>query len=247
MEQEKVSVVPIDAKSIELAKEQKQRLKEFIESQLIDGVDFGMIPKSRKPSLFKPGAEKLARLFQLGIRVVDKWHEINRENKWAIFSYTMEVYSLNTGIGISQCEGSANSGESKYRNVPFSDVLNTLQKMGQKRAQVGAVISAVSASDFYTHDVEDAQEHVNHAPTIHQTEPDSAPKTLPNGLAISYVIPFGKFKGKHLSEISRQELEQYCDYILDRGVKEGKGRNDMSDMVQEFLHLVEGYLFGGGI
>ena len=37
----------------------------FVQAQMKKGVDFGVIPGTRKPTLLKPGAEKLCRLFSL--------------------------------------------------------------------------------------------------------------------------------------------------------------------------------------
>jgi hypothetical protein len=75
-------------------------------------------------------------------------------------------------IVIAECEASCNSQEKKYKErfvkkdngarvkeeTPIYDILNTLQKMAQKRAIVGAVILAVGGSDFFTQDIEDPED-----------------------------------------------------------------------------------------
>ena len=48
-------------------------------------------------------------------------------------------------------------------NPDIADQVNTIQKMSQKRALVGAVLLAVNASEFFTQDIEDM--HFN-APTV---------------------------------------------------------------------------------
>jgi hypothetical protein len=88
-------------------------------------VDYGVIPGTKKPSLYKPGAEKLARLFQLGTRIVSRDKTVDPGNSFFMFSYTIEVYHPDTGAILAQCEGSANSQEKKYKNVAPADVLNT--------------------------------------------------------------------------------------------------------------------------
>lgn len=147
---------------------QRKMLRQFISSQLKAGVDYGIIPGTKKPTLYKPGAEKLANLFHLGSRIVNTEREFDRKENFAMFTYTVEVFHLPTGKVISQCQGSANSQEKKYKTRPAMDVVNTLQKMAQKRAFVGAIIAATGASDFFTQDLEDL------APDSRQAEEVSA-------------------------------------------------------------------------
>lgn len=138
---------------------QRTELNKFIKACLVESVDFGIIPGSKNPSLYKPGAEKLAKLFKLGSKIADCSKEIDIPNGWAMFSYTIEIFHIPTGTSIAQCEGSANNKEKKYISRNVTDMLNTLQKMAQKRAYVGAIIIATGASDFFTQDIEDMDLH----------------------------------------------------------------------------------------
>jgi hypothetical protein len=52
--------------------------------------------------------------------------------------------------------------------TPIADIQNTLMKMAQKRAFVGATILAVGASDFFTQDLEDFGENEGTVPTTEQ-------------------------------------------------------------------------------
>lgn len=147
--------VQISDRALEQYQQQIERIKSFVQNNLRKDVDFGTIPNTPKPCLYKPGAEKLAKYFMLGSRIVNREREIDRQNGFAMFSYTIEVYSLQTGAVIAQCEGSANTEEKRNRNREAADLLNTLGKMAQKRAYVGAVIMAVGASDFFAPDLDD--------------------------------------------------------------------------------------------
>jgi hypothetical protein len=160
----------VSDRSIEDAKRQLQLLKDFVQSQMREGVDFGIIPGTHQQSLYKSGAEKLSKMFGLGVRFPTKDKTIDLDSNFAMFSYMAEVYNLQSGTALAQCEGSCNSQEKKYRertykgakeNTPIADIMNTLQKMAQKRAYVGAIIQATGASDFYTQDIdtpEDAEQ-----------------------------------------------------------------------------------------
>ena len=95
--------------------EQRNQLKKFITHQLTKDSDFGVIPGTPKPSLYKPGAEKLANIFKLGSRIIKNEKNIDLKNNYAQIDITVEVYSLITGKAIATCEGIANSYESKNR------------------------------------------------------------------------------------------------------------------------------------
>jgi hypothetical protein len=152
--------------------------------------DYGVIPGTGdKPTLLKPGAEKLCALFGLRpmfvvVREVEDW-----EKGVFYYWYKCQLYSGDRLVG--EGEGSANSKEKKYRwrtvydnkatpeekrvgrleerkgrnnstykvyvveNTEPFDLINTLQKMAQKRALVAATLIVTSASDFFTQDVED--------------------------------------------------------------------------------------------
>ena len=168
--------VTISAGSLAQLKEQRNQLKKFIKGELEKDSDFGTIPGTPKPCLYKPGAEKLANIFRLGSRIISVEKEVDFDNNRATYSTKIEVFHLASGVGISQCVGVCSSMEKKYKEraiyegwgqnkrkvgaepTPIGDLLNTLSKMSLKRAYVGAVILATGASGFFTQDLEDAPE-----------------------------------------------------------------------------------------
>jgi hypothetical protein len=188
------SNLPVTQQDFDALADQRKMLQTFVSKQLRKGVDYGVIPGTPKSSLFKPGAEKLKLLFGLGVRVSLVHRELDRRDNFAMFNYKAEVYHLKSGNVVAECEGSCNSQEKKYRErsvyeynkqtrrrekvrdeaTPVCDVANTLMKMAQKRAFVGAVILAVGASDFFTQDIDDPQD----AETLNVTkteETDASP------------------------------------------------------------------------
>lgn len=162
------SNLPVTREDFETLTQQRKLLQEFVSKQLRKDVDYGIIPGTPKPSLFKPGAEKLAGVFGLGAKfeLVDK--ALDGEKNFALFNYKCIISHRKSGQVIAECDGTANSQEKKYKErttwvdnkkvkepTPVYDILNTLQKMAQKRAYVGAVILATGASDFFTQDIDD--------------------------------------------------------------------------------------------
>jgi hypothetical protein len=198
--------LPVTREAVEKLRAQRALLKEYVQSQLRKEVDYGTVPGTPKPTLYKPGAEKLAQLFGLGVEVMLSDRIIEREGNFAMFTYRAKIYPLRSPeFVIATCEGSCNSQEKKYakrkkykkvpmprqdgtfyekrvedgeEDTPVTDVLNTLIKMAQKRAYVGAVILATGASDFFTQDIDDPEDAaaigVNQRP-----EPARAKVTIP--------------------------------------------------------------------
>lgn len=196
------SLLVLSQTAVEDMRDQRLMLAKFVKSQLVEADfskqgegDYGVIPGTKKNCLFKQGAEKLMRLFSLGVRfkVIDK--EVDRHANFALYTYEAEVYLVRTGQAIASCMATANSQEVKYKErtewrknangvresfkveTPIYDVINTLQKMAQKRALVGAVILATGASEYFTQDVLDADEVLD-AVARDVTEPVQA-KTAP--------------------------------------------------------------------
>lgn len=216
---------------------QRQQLVKFVGSQLKKDVDYGIIPGVKNPSLFKPGAEKLANLFQLGSRIVKTDRQVDIEKNFAMISHTVEVFHIPSGKVIAQCEGITNSQEKKWRDKAVykngqkagtepqlvGDVLNTLGKMALKRAYVGAVIMAVGASDFFTQDVDDMDlgpppVKNPHAPSNMQPSPEDGNQNAVHG----YVIPFGKFAKRALEEVPVDQLRNYIDWLESNAQKKGQ-------------------------
>lgn len=218
-------------KAIADLKEQKQQLVKFVQTHLKRDVDYGIIPGVKNPSLFKPGAEKLANLFQLGSRIIKTDKTIDIEKNFAMIGHTIEVFHIPTGKAIAQCEGITNSQEKKWRErkdyntgkaepTPIGDVLNTLGKMALKRAYVGAVIMAVGASDFFTQDVEDMPEFQQKTP-IYVDQPTNEETDQARDL-MGYHIPFGKFKSKTLEQVGVIKLKNYVNYLETSAQEQGK-------------------------
>ena len=232
------------AATLEEASERYHAFKNFVKTILVDGQDYGEIPGVSKPTLLKPGAEKLNSFFGLSA----KFTLVDSEKDWTgekhggepffYFEYRCDLYRGDQFV--ASCDGSCNSWEKKYRyrwmneldipsyidkskleykdgtisefkfsiekgetsgkygkpaeywqrfrdaiangtarkvmkkakdreyeayeiggkiyavpNHDVADQVNTIQKMAQKRAFVGASLIATNASEFFTQDIED--------------------------------------------------------------------------------------------
>lgn len=163
-----------------------QLIQQVMQTVMKPNEHYGMIPGTKKNSLFQTGAQKLLATFQLGS---DPEVIHTDETEFAV-SYRVKVRLFNrhggetVGYGIGECS----SKEEKYswkkavsdaefnhypesrRRVKFyssyqvnqvatnhKDVANTVLKMATKRALVGAVLTATAAGDIFTQDLEDME------------------------------------------------------------------------------------------
>lgn len=284
-------IIPFDAgQASQLALAMKQLIVQMMKDNvLVEGVHYGTIPGTSKPTLYKPGAEYLASAHKLynsftPLTVIEDW-----EHGFFVYRYECKLIHRETGEVWGVGNGSCNSMESKYRwrwvsedqlptgidthqlerkdgrktlsefgfaidkaeiggqygktaehwqmfqdaiangtaksimkktskgteyaayeitvgatsyripnNEPY-DLVNTIDKMAQKRALIAATLIATNASEFFTQDLEDfAQSTIitvsdapaletahnadaSPAPRQNDSKPASAPKTPETG------------------------------------------------------------------
>lgn len=230
------------ALDLEEAQTRYRMMVEFVRTLMTDGIDFGRITESQKPTLYKPGAEKLNRFFGLTVEferaegTVENWAQDDpffnyrygcviskdralvaraygscnsREDKYAWrwvlrhevppgldpdklavrhdlrteFAFAVEARETAGKYGKPAdywdeweraiADGSAKAFDKQARSgksfpayqieqtlyrIPNPEIfalVNTLDKMAQKRALIAATLIAVNASEFFTQDLED--------------------------------------------------------------------------------------------
>lgn len=87
-------------------------IKEAMHSAMEEGVDYGKVPGTDKPTLFKPGAEKLNVLFQLDVQLVNEkiW---GPGDHLTVISHAT-AYHAPTGSRLGFGEGICTTRERKY-------------------------------------------------------------------------------------------------------------------------------------
>lgn len=112
-----LAVMPI--MDLGLAKERRNQIVGFVKSIMIENTDFGVIPGTDKPTLLKPGAEKLATFFGLTKRFeiierVEDW--TGKDHNGEMFFYYLYRCGLYRGsMLVAESDGSCSSFEAKYR------------------------------------------------------------------------------------------------------------------------------------
>jgi hypothetical protein len=107
------------AVTVQAALQAYQAKKELIDGIMHEGVDFGTIPGSAKPALYKAGAEKATSFFGLSTRftdaeTVEDW--TGKDHNDEPFLFYRQTCALFRGERlIASADGSCNSWEKKYR------------------------------------------------------------------------------------------------------------------------------------
>lgn len=289
------NLVPFNPNDIvTMAIDMRAAMLNIRERVLIEGSDFGSITDGGKPTLLKPGAEKLSSAFKLS----SKFNIVSQVEDWStgLFFYRYECVLVHRetgeihGSGIGSCNsheekygyrwvgadrvpanldreslpvrsgsitefefaiqkaetsgkygkpieywtsfaqaianGTATKGERKtakgmsttwsiggneYRipNINVFDVVNTIDKMAQKRALVAAVLVATNASEFFTQDLEDFDSESGNVLTEKTAPMIKAPVTpiMNAGQALAQVLPeYQPFMDENHFERMKAEL-----------------------------------------
>jgi len=177
------------------------QLRNMMRAVLVEGTDYGTVPGASKPSLWKPGAEKLLQWFGFGHEIEKAETERNEDGTRLGVTYRCTVFKeMGDGrkVTVATCEGytgydedtfytseeaakaKAEARERQYastdRRAPrpekwqsateYRAPWNSLIKIAQKRALVGAALQATSASTLFTQDLEDVRGHAGDAAAL---------------------------------------------------------------------------------
>lgn len=143
--------------TVEEAKTFNDEMNRFIESVLVAGTDYGVIPHCNKPTLLKSGAEKILNYLGLIARteIVNRVEDYNT----GFFSYEIKVYLVDyNGVVKGEGIGITNTREGRYAKSSGYAVQNTVLKMAKKRALVDAALNVGNLSARFTQDMEDLKD-----------------------------------------------------------------------------------------
>lgn len=242
------------------AKQRRDAIVGFVQGMMVKDKDFGAVPGTDKPTLLKPGAEKLVSFFGYAPvfvpeHIVENFGDDGSEPLF-FYRYRCELYRSGSLVGSGI--GSCNSRESKYRyrngervcpecnkpaitrskfpprdnpnaepgwycyakkggcgaqfdatdkrivgqivgkvpNPDIADLVNTVDKMAQKRALIAATLIAVNASEFFTQDVEDMIVDAEYTVTRKEDAPPPPVGAATNGTTIGNNTANGSTNGQ---------------------------------------------------
>lgn len=217
-----ISSLPNVVVSSSESKRRIEELQTFVEEVMVKGVDYGMVDGFTKPTLLKPGAEKLCDVFGFSKTV----EVVNRIEKWeaGIFAYEVKMTLIRKDNGVIEAEGlgSCNCKEAAFQHQDAYTIVNTVLKMAKKRALIDAVLSATRSSGIFTQDIEDF-------PTKPSTKGDDEPVTKRQLLKIHQIVAELNMRHEVAKEMIRMK------YHVDHSTKLSK--KQASDFIQDLLHL----------
>jgi hypothetical protein len=168
---------------------QAEKIKQAMTRAMEEGVHFGTIPGTPKPTLLKAGAEKLCLLFRM-----DPEYESHEtiDGEHLMVKSKCTLWHIPSGQRLGSGEGLATTREKKhaYRkgeggarraNPDLYDLWNVIIKMANKRALVAAVLNVTAASDVMTQDLEEEEPPPPPGPKRPhtETEPESGREEEP--------------------------------------------------------------------
>lgn len=165
-------------------------------------VDFGVIPKTKRPSLYKSGAEKICMGYKL-LQHYELVHFSEGSGKDPIFRYIFKcnLVALHAGHEhvVSCGYGSANTAEKRNGfNGPY-DADNGTIKMAQKRALVAAALAVSGLSDAFTQDMENEDFMAKGKDLLDTDKPDAPVSTA----QIRRLYALGGNKGLTTAEVKQ--------------------------------------------
>jgi hypothetical protein len=211
-----------------------QRIVNFqsiIQRSLKEGHDYGVIPgTSSKPTLLKPGAEKILML--MGVTSEYQLIERVQDYEQGFFAFTVKCVLSRGGQVITEGLGHCNTREKKYRSErqdPYT-LANTCLKMAKKRAQIDAVLTIASLSEVFTQDLEDLEFDNGGGRNTRRT---SATKPTEKQLKMLFA------KAKEL-EISEDVMRATMQTMFGKQLSKDLTRQEASELIDLLINIEKG-------
>ena len=207
-------------------RENRAALMEWVRSALVEGSDFGrihVVSKSKcphgnrctnpnhwsKPSLFKPGAEKICGM--LGVTV--HYPTLNEYEKAALNGVQLHHIIIRCEIMDASGRVVADGVGARSLKQDYGDI-NKALKMAEKSAHIDATLRMAGLSEVFTQDVEDMVTTGNQTPA---GKPAASSSPSPQAGDPSGSVPPARQNGTTITEAQRKRLEARISELgLDR-------------------------------
>jgi len=248
----------VPLKAVEI-RAQVNLIQEVMSSVMKSGTHYGKIPGAGdKPTLLKPGAEKIMATFRLApdpeITDLSANGYIRYQIKCRLISPSGRY--LGAGVGeastdeerykwrgvVSQAEWDATpeterrikykrDGQVKQIRTNPADLANTVLKMAKKRALVDAVLTVTAASDIFTQDIEDIPEEILQKKEPSKQEPPvQEPPKQP-------AKPKEDFAAILKRECERLGPDRFYDILRDHGFETAEEITDRPKQIEIYKAL----------
>lgn len=155
--------------AVKLMNDQRQIIRDFVSQNLIDGVDFGKIKATSKsgkefeskPTLYKPGMEKILSLFGLASELEKDIETLEMTDIKNAIAFKCNI--TRNGQKIAEGRGAAVVGD-------MGRDLNATIKIAEKRARMDACLS-LGFSEYFTQDMDDPEYKKDRASSYPNNQP----------------------------------------------------------------------------
>lgn len=229
--------------------ENRKALMEWVRSALVEGVDFGSVPTKRgpsKPSLWKPGAEKICGM--LGVTV--SFPTLKDYEKAAL--HGVELVHIIIRCEVLDASGRVVADGVGARSIKqdYGDI-NKALKMAEKSAHIDATLRMAGLSEVFTQDLEDmigkqiTLAGPSAAPSTQQTAPSrTAPPARQNGAYNTKTNRISEAQHRRL-EARINELGLSRDRVKDWLKRASRGRaKHFPDMTKRMYERLDSKLEG---
>jgi len=233
---ENVSLQQVQATLAKIA-----QFQQLVHSQLKQNQDYGVIPGTPKPTLLKPGAEKILML--MGLRSEFEIADSTRDFEKGFFQYQVRCKLYRGDVLITEGLGAANTKERKYLKQDAYTIDNTVLKIAKKRALIDATLLVASLSEVFTQDIEDMDLEGNQLPQNEQQRqqqnlaPDSEDTISKAQAKRMYAISKGnaelckevmkKYGYEKSGQIKKIDYDKICKEIEEQVKLQEEGENDL--------------------
>ena len=147
--------IPAEVFRAALTRRQDNRaaLIQWVRSALVEGSDFGKIPTKRgpsKPSLWKPGAEKICGM----LGVTASFPTLGNYEQAALSGVELVTIIIRCELHDAQGRKVADGVGARSVKQDFGDI-NKALKMAEKSAMIDATLRLAGLSEVFTQDIED--------------------------------------------------------------------------------------------
>lgn len=186
-------------------------------TKLVRNVDFGKLPNTKTPTLFKAGAEKVLTGFGLNYDIIIS--DSHKDYQNGFFYYECMARAYYNGQVVRVGVGCCNTNESNFGTQKGYNAANAALKKAKKRAVVDLALTLACLSDAFTQDIEDENNAIKAKEILSDDDPITA-KQMQRLFAIAADNEITREKAKDLihlwgfessKDIKQKDYNTICD------------------------------------
>ncbi len=240
-------IVKQDIDGMKKAFHHMKQFAQLVKQDMEPNVDYGVIIKGEKPTLLKPGMEKILLAYGLYAELEQLAERIDMPEKFVFYKFKATLKTAN-GTIVSVGLGSCNNREKAKLGMNFYDAINSVMKIAIKRAKMDATLGLGAFSGVFTQDMDDNLVNKGEVKEVAKTFTTTASK---NHMLIFYGECYKYFFGR-TGKFEPKEKEQVKPIIAatiekfkkdfnqpDFSIHKSRTHSDLDNLFNIFKELAE--------